>query len=114
MQCIIFPVFDLESLIQYDLKNGGVFICQVSKGIILKDHGNIFENFKAKIQILYERGSAQISRFTLNQYRNGICHPIRTDRPVEALFKVDRFCELRLCNLQVRSFNGGLGLPLRL
>lgn len=114
MQCIIFPVFDLESLIQYDLKNGGVFICQVSKGIILKDHGNIFENFKAKIQILYERGPAQISRFTLNQYRNGICHPIRTDRPVEALFKVDRFCELRLCNLQVRSFNGGLGLPLRL
>ena len=70
MQCIIFPVFDLESLIQYDLKNGGVFICQVSKGIILKDHENIFQNFKAKIQILYERGPAQISRFTLNQYRS--------------------------------------------
>lgn len=70
MQCIIFPVYDLESLIQYDMKNGGVFICQVSKGIILKDHGNIFENFKAKIQILYERGPAQISRFTLNQYRS--------------------------------------------
>lgn len=45
---------------------------------------------------------------------DGICHPIRTDRPVEALFKVGRFCELRLRNLQVRSFNGGLGLPLRL
>lgn len=70
MQCIIFPVYDLESLIKYDMKNGGVFICQVSKGVILKDHENVFANFKAKVQILYNRGPAQISRFTLNQYRS--------------------------------------------
>lgn len=70
MQAIVFPVFDLESVIKMDLRfGGGVYIGQIHKGIIIKDKHNIFRDFKIRVESIYIQGPSPISRYVFDQYR---------------------------------------------
>lgn len=66
MQAIIFPVFDLETVLRMDIENGGVYLHQIQKGIIIKDKKNIFNDFKTYADSIYAHGPGDITKYGLD------------------------------------------------
>lgn len=73
IQSIVLPVFDLESVICKDKElGGGVYIHQLSNGVILRDPMNLLRKLKTRVQAIYDNGPRPLSRFYCNQLRSRI------------------------------------------
>lgn len=69
MQAIVFPVFDLESVLIRDLDSGGIYLSQIHKGEIIKDRNNMLLDFKKMAESIYIHGPEPISHNSFNQIR---------------------------------------------
>lgn len=69
IQAIVFPVFDLNSVIKRDIENGGIYLNQIYKGQIIKDRNNLFRDFKMYSDAIYEHGPNSITKYTIDQGR---------------------------------------------
>ncbi len=66
MQAIIFPVFDLDSVLKRDIESGGIYLSQIHKGKIIKDRNDILKRFKLMAESIYVHGPAPISRYNFD------------------------------------------------
>lgn len=72
MQAIVFPVYDLKSVLSKDITNGGIYLNQINKGIIVKDKNNLFRDFKILSDSIYQHGPDDITKYDIEQYRSRI------------------------------------------
>lgn len=69
MQAIVFPVFDLRSVLSRDIEFGGIYLNQIQKGQIIKDKNNLFHDFKAYADAIYMQGPCNLTKYGFDQAR---------------------------------------------